>query len=1123
MTNPIRLLLMLALIAGSVFAQTTPPEQTRLLRFPATNGSQIVFSYAGQLYTVGMDGGIARRLTDAPGWAVFPRFSADGSQLAFTGQYDGNTEVYVMPADGGTPKRISYTALNGRDDLGDRMGPNNIVFGWKNKSNEIAFRSRWRDQNDFQGQLYTVGLDGDVPQQLPVPRGGFLSFSPDDTKMAYNRVFREFRTWKRYKGGMADDVWIIDLKTGALENITNNPAQDIIPMWAPNNKIYFLSERDSRMNLYSYDLASKKTTQHTTFKDYDIKFPSLGRGGIVFEQAGYVWHFDLKSEKARQVPITIKEDMAVARGGITNVSRFVTSVNPSPDGKRAAVVARGEIFTVPAKNGVARNLTNTAGVHERSASWSPDGKWIAYVSDVTGENEIWLHPQDGRGEPVQITKDASTYYYSPTWSPDSKKLLWGDREQRLQFVDIDTKEITVIEKNPAFEITDTAWSPDSKWVSYVSPERNTYAKAKLYSLETRQTTDVTNGWFSVRNVTFSDDGKWLLYGSGRDIAPTYGNTEFNHIVRDWERVYLVALAKDTKSPFAPKSDEVEVAKDEEKPAEKTPDAPAADAKPADKVVANAGAAEAKPAAPAADKPAPKKKTVTVKIDLEGLQDRTIALPITASNYPAIAMAGDKVFYLRNPNAFGGPGGALFVYSLKDLKETDLGPANGFQPTADNKKMLVVQQRDYAIIDLPAGKLDLKDKLNFAGLEMNLDRVAEWQQIYDESWRQMRDFFYAPNMHGVDWPAMKRKYAALVPSIRHRNDLNFVIGELIGELSVGHAYVGGGDRANEAPRVPVGLLGADFSRDPQSRAYRIDRIIGGHNWSATLRSPLTEIGVEVKVGDYILAVDGVAMKDVPSIYATLVNKVGKQVVLRVNSTPTGEGARDVTVVPIGDEKPLVYQEWVKKNADYVSARTDGQVGYIHIPDMGPGGLSEFIKQFYPQLNKKAWIIDDRGNGGGNVSGQIAERLSRTLDFFSISRNGLAATNPGSQAWGPKVLLLDEFAASDGDMFARRFKERNLGKVIGKRSWGGVVGIRGSLPIVDGGTLNRPEFANGFDRDGKEWIIEGYGVDPDIVVDNDPWKEFHGEDQQLDKGIEHILGELKTKGRDIPPPPPYPIRN
>lgn len=1122
-----RTLLALAITATALFAQT-PPEQTRLLRFPATNGSQIVFSYAGQLYTVGMDGGVARRLTDAPGWAIFPRFSADGAQLAFTAQYDGNTEVYVMPADGGTPRRLSYTALNGRDDLSDRMGPNNIVMAWKNTTNEIAFRSRWIDPNDFLGQLYTVGLDGDVPQQLPVPRGGFLSFSPDDTKMAYNRVFREFRTWKRYRGGMADDVWIIDLKTGALENITNNPAQDIIPMWAPNGRIYFLSDRDGHLNLFSYDLASKKTTQHTTFKDYDIKFPSLGKGGIVFEQGGAVWHFDLKTEKARQVPITVKEDMAVARGGIVNVSKFIQNVQPSPDGKRAVVVARGEIFTAPAKNGPVRNLTQTSGVHERDAVWSPDGKWIAYISDATGENEIWIRPQDGHGEPQQITKDAKTYYYAPQWSPDSKKLLWGDREQRLQFVDVTTKEVTLIEKNENFEITDTAWAPDSKWVAYVSPTRGSYPKVRLYSLDEKTLIDVTDGWWSVRSVTFSDDGKWLVYASGRDFNPTYGVTEFNHIYRDWERIYLVALAKGTDSPFKPKSDEVEIAKDDEvkeKPiAEKT-----SDAKLADKTVADANGAEKKEKDAAAasvdkkdgkDAKETKKKPVVVKVDSTGFNERTVGLPITASNYPIIEMVGDKVYYLRTSGGFGGGPGTMFVYNLKEQKETELGSANSFIVTADRKKVLIGLQREFAIIDLPTAKFELKEKLNLSGLEMRLDRIAEWNQIYNEVSRQMRDFFYAPNMHGVDWPAMTKKYGALVPSVRHRNDLNYLIGELIGELSVGHAYTGGGDRVNEAPRIATGLLGAKVSRDPQSRAYRIDHILPGQNWENGLRSPLTEMGVDVKEGDYILAVDGKPVASLPSIYAALVGTVGKQVVLRVNSKPADDGARDVTVVPIGDERPLYYQEWVAKNRDYVSKKTNGQVGYIHIPDMGREGLNEFAKQFYPQLDKKAWIIDDRGNGGGNVSPQITERLSRVLDFFSVGRNTQPVANPGPQAWGPKVLLMNEFSASDGDIFPYRFRQRKLGTLIGKRSWGGVVGIRGSLPIVDGGSLNRPEFANGFDAEGKNWVIEGHGVDPDIVVDNDPWKEFHGEDQQLDKAIEHILGELKTKGRDIPPTPPYP---
>ncbi|MDP1581547.1 MAG: PDZ domain-containing protein [Candidatus Didemnitutus sp.] len=1119
----------LALGAGGLFAQNSA-EQTRLLRFPATNGAQIVFSYTGQLYTVDVTGGTARRLTDAPGWAVFPRFSADGAQLAFTAQYDGNTEVYVMPSEGGTPRRLTYTATLSRDDLSDRMGPNNIVMAWKNRSPELAFRSRWRDPNDFLGQLYTVGLDGEIPQQLPVPRGGFMSYSPDDTKMAYNRVFREFRTWKRYRGGMADDVWIIDFKTGALENITNHPAQDIIPMWAPNGKIYFLSDRGGNMNLYSYELASKRTTQHTQFKDFDVKFPSLGKGGIVFEQAGLIWHFDLKTESARQVPIVVREDLAIARGGMTHVSRFVAEVNPSPDGKRAVVTARGETFTVPVKNGPVRNLSNTPGVHERDATWSPDGRWIAYISDATGENEIWTRAQDGSGEPVQVTSNSDTYFYGPIWSPDSKKLLWGDREQRLRFVDVESKNVTEIEKNPTGEITNFDWSPDNKWIAWASPQRGSYAKVKLYSVETKSVTDVTDGWFSARGPSFSDDGKWLLFASGRDFTPTYGVTEFNHIYRDWERVYLVALAKDTKSPFAPKSDEVEIAKDDEKPGAKAAaksdtDAPKTDdAKPV--AVADTPITEKKETPASGEKKDAKKKPIVVKVDLDGLKDRTIALPITASNYPLFTMVGDKVFYLRTTGGFGGPGGAggtLFVYNLKDLKETELGTVNGFSITADGKKMLVRQQRDYAIIDLPNAKIDVKEKLNLAGLEMQLDRTAEWNQIYHESWRQMRDFLYAPNMHGVDWPLMRQRYATLLPSVKHRNDLSFVIGELIGELNVGHAYVGGGERLNEAPRVQVGLLGAEFSRDAASRAYRIDRILRGENWQTNVRSPLTEIGVDVKEGDFIVAVDGKPVSALSSLHAAFVGTVGKHVTLRVNSTPTTEGARDVVVVPIANEQPLYYYNWVQKNIDYVSQKTNGEVGYIHIPNMGQEGLNEFVKHYYPQLGKRALIVDDRGNGGGNVSPQIAERLSRELLFVSIGRNGQPNANPGGQLVGPKVLLLNEFSASDGDIFAFRFRAMNLGKIIGKRSWGGVVGIRGTLPFVDGGTLNRPEFANGYSADGKEWIMEGEGVTPDIIVDNDPWKEFHGEDQQLDAAIAHILQELKTKGRDIPPPPPYPIRN
>ena len=1101
-------LVCLSLLAPCLRAETaSSPGEARLMRFPTTNGQQIVFSYADQLYSVPLQGGEARRLTNGPGYAVFPRFSADGTQLAFTAQYDGNTEVYVMPALGGTPKRLTYTATLGRDDLGDRMGPNNIVMAWKNTSSEVAFRSRMTSFNDFNGQLYTVRLDGDVPSQLPVPRGGFLSFSPDDSKMAYNRIFREFRTWKDYRGGMADDIWIYDFKTGEIEDITNNPAQDIIPMWAPNNRLYFLSDREAdgakRMNLYSYDLATKATAQHTHFTDFDIKFPSLGGEVIVFEEAGFIWSFDTRDGVARRVPIVIHDDFVTSRSETVMVAANIESASISPDGKRVVVNARGDTFTVPAKDGASRTLTSKQGVHERDAVWSPDGKSIAYLSDESGENELYVRPQDGSGVPTQLTHGADTYYYDPLWSPDSKKLLWADRLQRLRLVDVATQAVTLVDTATAFEIRQYAWSPDSLWVTWTRPEADSLTKVWLYSVASAHKFPVTDGWYEANSPAFSDDGKFLLLASGRDFKRTVSDIEWEHIYKDLERVYLIALAKDTESPFKPRSDEVSAGPAEPKADEKSADSkePKKDAKP---------------------------KAIVVKVDEDGITDRLIGLPIHSSNYGNIHAVADKVYYLRQGEGGdedeegGGPvPKSLFVYSLKDRKETDLGSVLDYEISLDGKKMLVHVAKDFAVIDVPTAKIEVKDKLPVDSLEMAIDRHAEWAQIYAESWRQMRDFFFSPTMNGVDWAAMRAKYAALVPYAQTRYDLTYILGELIGEIHSGHTYVGGGD-APKAPRIKMGLLGAKLSRDAKSNAYRIDKILRGDNWQRATRSPLTEIGVNVNEGDYILAVDGHPVSEMANIYSALAGKADVQVVLDVNSKPTQEGSRRVTVVPIDNEAPLYYRAWVQHNIDYVTQKTGGQVGYIHIPDMGPAGLNEFAKHFYPQLTKKALILDDRGNGGGNVSPMIIERLSRELVMVEKARNASPQTNPRDMQLGPKVVLMDEFSASDGDIFPYRFKTDGLGKLIGKRSWGGVVGIRGSLPIVDGGFLMKPEFAP-YSKDGKGWPVEGHGVDPDIVVDNDPAKEYAGIDQQLDRAIEEILLELKANGQTLPPPPPYPDRS
>jgi tricorn protease len=1099
------------------------PETTRLLRFPTTNGKQIVFCYAGELYTVGKEGGVARRLTSGPGYSSFPHFSADGTQLAFTSQYDGNTEVYVMPAEGGTPKRLTITATLGRDDISDRMGPNNIVMTWENTKPLVVFRSRMKSFDSFIGSLFSVGLDAELPQQLPLPRGGFVSFSPDDSKIAFNRVFREFRTWKHYRGGMADDVWIHDFKTGATENLTNNPAQDICPMWGADNKIYFLSDRDNRMNLFSIDLTSKETKQLTSFKDFDIKFPSIGKDSIVFEQAGYIWRYDLASGQATPVPIDIKEDFASGRSALVDASKHIDSVSPAPDGERVIVVARGDLFSVPAKDGTPRNLTKTSNVHERDAVWSPDGKWIAYNSDATGENELYVRSQDGKGQPQQLTNGADTYYYQVIWSPDSKKLLWSDRLQRLRYVDVASKAVTQVAQDKYGEIGVYNWSPDSLWITWAQPEENGGDKVYLFSTTDKKPVAVTDDWYSADNPVFSDDGKYLLLSSSRDFKPIFGQTDFSNVYRDLDRVYLITLAKETESPLGPRSDEV--GKAEKKKEEKAKGKEADEKKGEDKKAAG-------------KEPQPK-KPVTVKIDVDGIHDRLSAFEIPPGDYSSIRMVEDRVFYLRRTVADeradddeeDGGGNRKFhlgAYSLEDRKETVLGDVAGYEITADGKKMQVKIGKEYAMIDLPKDKIETKDeksgkdyKIKLAGLDMQLDRHAEWNQIYFEAWRQMRDFFFSPTMNGVDWKAMRDKYAALLPFVNHRNDLTYLIGELIGELNNGHAYVAGGERP-ETPRIKLGLLGAQFSRDPTTKAYRIEKILPGENWDKHVRSPLTAIGLNVKEGDYILAINGTPVSSLPNLYDALIGTADKQVILRVNSKPSDDGARDITVVPTADEAPLYYHAYVQKNIDEVTKKTDGRVGYIHIPDMGEPGLSQFTKLYFPQIRKKALIVDVRGNGGGFVSPLVIERLRRALVMVEIARNGMPQTNPPQTFVGPMVALIDEFSASDGDIFPFRFKAMGLGKLIGKRTWGGVIGIREPLPLSDGGQLFKPEFAP-YSKDGKSWIIEGHGVDPDIVVDNDPSKEFHGEDQQLDKAIEEIQTELKTKSYELPPVPPFPNRN
>jgi tricorn protease len=1095
---------MMVLVFGLFVASTLSfgAEEARVLRFPAVSADQIVFSYGGDLYSVPLAGGVARKLTSYyEGYEAFARFSPDGKSIAFTGEYDGNREVYLIPADGGVPKRLTYTPSLGRDDISDRMGPNNLVMGWTPDGKNVVFRSRMREWNDFNGQLYLVPAGGGAADELPLPRGGFCSYSPDGKKLAYNRIFREFRTWKRYRGGMADDIWIYDFATKKIENITNNPALDTIPMWR-GDRVYFVSDRDAnkRMNLYVCDLQTKETRKLTDFAEYDIKFPSLGPTAIVFENGGYIYAFDLATEKTAKVPVVVADDAIGARSRLVKAGSQVRNFEISPDGKRALFGAHGEVFTVPAQFGNVRNLTGTPGIHERSSKWSPDGKWIAYISDRTGEDEIFIMAQDGTGGPQQLTKNADTYKYQLYWSPDGKKIMWSDKLQRLLYVDVATKDVVEVVKAERWEIQQYVWAPDSRWIAYSKPEQvDVPMKIYLYSLETNKAYEVTDGWYNSADPSFSSDGKYLFFVSDRDFNPVYSSTEWNHAYLSMSRVYFVTLAKDTKSPFEPKSDEVAVKKAEEKPAK--------------------GAPAAKPetkAEPKKDAEGP--EPVPVKVDPDGLKSRIIALPLETANYGQISAVGNSVYYFRLKDMEREP--SLMLYDLGELKEKDLGKIGGYEISADRKKMLVAKDGAYGIIDLPKGPISLETKLDLSGMECTVDPRQEWNQIFEECWRQMKYFFYAPNMHGVDWEAVRLRYRPLAASVEHRADLTYVIGEMIGELSAGHTYVGGGD-VPRPKKVKVGMLGAQFERDAKTGYFRITKILKGQNWNPARRSPLTEVGVNVREGEYLIAINGMPLNKLADMSEALNNTAGRQVTLRVNAAAEEKGSREVVVVPIETENQLYYYNWVEGNIEKVSKATNGQVGYVHIPNMGVEGLNEFAKYFYPQIRKKALIIDVRGNGGGNVSAMIIDRLVRELVMVEVARNSMPAPDPAAAVLGPKVALCDEFSASDGDIFPYRFKTLGVGKLIGKRTWGGVVGIRGSLPLLDGGFLNKPEFAP-YGKDGQGWIIEGHGVEPDIVVDNDPAREFAGIDDQLNKAIEVILEELKTKAKELPPVPPYPIK-
>jgi tricorn protease len=1120
----------LALVLGPAeFGQQT---EGRLMRFPDISGDQIVFSYAGDLWLVSRQGGTARRITTHPGLELFPKFSPDGSKIAFTGQYDGNFNVYVMPSQGGDPRQLTFNPGGGA--LNERMGIHNEVLTWFPDGKRIVYLSRRDTYNDWFGRPFVINVDGGLTERLPIDKGGLMSFSPDGERMAYNRIFRNFRTWKRYTGGMAQDIWIYNFKSNQIEQMPHTEWTDTSPMWHEDT-IYFTSDRGSehRLNLYSYSLRTKEIRQLTHFTDFDVLWPSLGSDAIVFQYAGYLYVFDLKTEQGQKLTIYLPGDEPLARKHWANVARLITSFDISPDGKRALLSARGEVFTVPAKEGSIRNLTHTPGIRERDAAWSPDGRWVAYMSDRTGEDELYIAPQDGMGPEQRITSGGNMYRLAPTWSPDSTKLLYADKDCKLYYVDIKDKKPVLIDQNRYADLGEYVWSPDSKWVAYGKNAANHNEWLSFYSLETARITPVTTDFYNSHSPAFDPDGQYFYFLSERDYNEVLGVYDLEFANPKATRIYATTLRADAPSPFAPQSDEVSVKPPEvPTPVPGTPPGAGPQTTPPEP---KPGAASkptgeaAKEGKPATGGEAARKEPF--RIDLDGIGERVVALPVPYGVYGGLLGASDRVFYVSMPIAglsgpLPGESPSIHVFDLKERKDHVLVEgATNYALSFDGTKLLYSgppagpSGSTYGIVDakVPEGAAHRvgDGALNLAHLEMEVDPRAEWKQIYNEVYRQERDYFFEPSMNGVDWAAERDKYAQLLPYVADRYDLTFIMGELIGELSNSHTYVGGGDTPDLHP-VNIGLLGADFEADAANGLYRFKKIYPGENWDPSLRSPLTEPGVGVKQGDYLLAVNGRPLRIPQNPDEAFLNTANENVTLTVNSKPGEEGARQVVVKPLSDDFGLHELDMIDTNRHKVDEATNGRVGYVYLPDMGAPGLNAFVKQFFPQMRKEGMIFDVRYNGGGFVDQIIFERLRRVLAAMGSARNFESGTLPDPVFYGHMICITNHYAASDGDFFSYFFKKYNLGPLIGERTWGGVRGIRGEIPLMDGGYITRPEFSL-YGLDSK-WLIENKGVAPDIEVDNRPDLVMAGHDPQLEKAIELVMKEIQERPKKLPPRPP-----
>jgi tricorn protease len=1063
----------------------------RMLRYPDVSSDRITFVYAGDIWVVPKEGGGARRLSSPPGEETFPRFSPDGGLIAYSANYDGNEDVYVVPAEGGLATRITH-----------HPAPDRLV-DWYPDGESLLYATTMKSGSQRFNQLYRTSSGGGLPEKLPLAYGEFAAVSPDGSRLAFQTLSREFRTWKRYRGGTAPDIWLFDFEERTAENVTESNANDSLPMWF-GSRLYFLSDRgaNQRANLWVRDEGTIR--QVTRFDDYDVHFPAVGPSDIVFEVAGRLYRLELPSERLREVTIEVTTDHATLRPRSERVGGLIETARLSPTGKRAVVEARGEVFTLPAEHGPILNLTRSSGVAERHPAWSPDGRSIAYWSDASGEYELVVRPADGSGEEHRLTTLGPGYRYDPYWSPDSRKIAFIDKALAIQVYDFASDRVVAVDK--ALSLThgtlagfEISWSADCRWLAWAGDTEGGNFALFVYDTERQERHQLTSGFFNDTSPTFDPTGRYLYYFSNRTFEPSYSAVDEGWAYANATNLVTATLRKDVPSPLAPRNDREEPG--------------AARARDGDEEDPGGRGEEKEGGA--------RDEATAVAIDLDGFEQRAVVLPIPAGNYFRLRATPEKVVYGRGPRTGADDEQSSLVYwDLEEREEKSVrSKISSFEVSADGRKVLVIADGDdYRIVDLEAdpraesplagmmasaSRAKKEKPLRIAELETTVDPVAEWRQIFADVWRLERDYFYDPGMHGVDWLEMRRRYGSLLDDVVTRWDLNYVLGELIAELNASHAYRSGGD-TERAPERSVGLLGADF--EIADGHYRIAHIVDGAPWDLEVRSPLHAPGVDVAEGEYLLAVNGQPLDVGRDPWAAFQGLGGASVVLSINHRPSLEGAREVLVETLSSETRLRNLDWIERNRRRVEEATDGRIGYLYVPNTGVGGQNELVRQFQGQLDRDGLIIDERFNSGGQYPNRFIELLDRRLTGAVATRDGIDRHISPAAFTGPRVMLINAWAGSGGDLFPYLFREAELGPLVGTRTWGGLIGISGVPGLIDGGRVTVPTLAL-FNQDG--WLIEGHGVEPDIEVVDHPAQMLDGGDPQLDRAIEVALELLAAK--------------